>query len=89
MANEKSSVSGWEWFLRIVLFVNFTFTSWVAIQAVRLDKDLCTLKATNATQHIGYEKEDSALMIEQRIMSSKLDDVGTKVTQIATKMGIE
>ncbi len=89
MADNKNSRLAIQILAGALLTISLGLSSWTVLKAVELDKDLSTLKASNAIHHLNFEKYDDALFIEQRIISDKIDNINTTVTQIATKMGIE
>lgn len=67
-----------QWLLGIVLAINMSFTSWVALKIIQVDRDLVELKATAIVKFQSFDK-----------MELQVDETYRKVIKIAAKLDVE
>jgi len=80
----------------VLITLSFSLSSWTAVKAIALDKEVSAMRAQNTEAHIGFNRVDvdlkedfNSILTEQRSMSRKLDRTHTAVIKIAAKMDID
>ena len=75
---QNANMARWvQWLLGIILAINLSFTSWIAIKAIDIDKELTKLKATTAVKFVAYDK-----------MEVQVEKTYRSVTRIEAKLDI-
>jgi len=86
--DKKGTINGWlQWFLSIVLVLNFSFTSWVALKIIEVEKELCTFKAQTNEKVFQLDRVNNKRDVQFGELTIKLDKTYVAVIRLEDKIG--